>query len=90
MCEPTASPIGVIAISAPSVKKPIPRISKTAPITKAMSVPFGIGVIVKQSSRTIPVTGMTDNRDSLIFSFRIVLFFLNCSYLDIFRFCIIK
>ena len=61
---PTFVPIGVIAVSAPRVKKAIPAISRTAPIKKETSMLLGIGATVKQSSSTMMVIGSTDARDS--------------------------
>ena len=46
ICAPMRSPIGIIAISAPSEKSPIPKTSITAPIRNAMSILVGIGVII--------------------------------------------
>ena len=65
---PTFSPMGIIAISAPSVKSPMPTISRNAPIKKSMSVPVGMGVMVMHSSITIAVTGRTAASDSRIFA----------------------
>jgi hypothetical protein len=62
--EPTYCPIGVIAVSAPSVNNPIPTISSIAPRMKARSISAGTGTTVTNSRRTIPVTGRTDDRDS--------------------------
>ena len=71
--EPTYSPIGVIAVSAPQVNSPIPIIRKTAPTKNAISISASTGTIVIISKRTIPVTGKTDDRDSEIFGPMIVL-----------------
>ena len=66
--EPIYSPIGVIEVSAPSVKKPMPTITITAPIIKHMSIDAGTGINVASSPRTMSVTGKTDESDSFIFS----------------------
>ena len=44
---PTLFPIGVIAVSAPSVKKAMPIISIAAPVRNDTSMLFGIGETVK-------------------------------------------
>ncbi len=62
---PTLFPIGVIAVSAPSVKKAMPIISIAAPVRNDTSMLFGIGETVKQSTITIKVIGSTDVRASL-------------------------
>ncbi|MPN55676.1 hypothetical protein SDC9_203360 [bioreactor metagenome] len=41
---PILSPMGIIDMSAPRVKSPIPKINITAPITKSINKPLGIGV----------------------------------------------
>ena len=69
---PTRSPMGVMAISAPSVKSPMPRINSTAPIKKASSVSAGTGEIVKLSTTTMAVIGSTEAKASRTFSPRIV------------------
>ena len=61
---PTYSPIGVMASSTPRVNNPIPNTSSAAPKRKLMSIPPEMGVIVKQRSMTINVTGRTDDRAS--------------------------
>ena len=68
MHEPTLLPIGVIAVSAPTVKNAIPTISITAPVRKDTSILLGIGAIVKHSRSTITVIGSTDVRASFSFS----------------------
>ena len=73
--EPTYSPMGVMEISAPRVKKPMPTISATAPTKKAISVPLGMGATVKHSASTSAVTGKTAWRDSRILARKIVLVF---------------
>ena len=81
--EPMASPMGIIAISAPREKRPIPTISSTAPARKRSSVPMGIGIRVALRTRTMAVMGKTEERDSRIFSLSFWLMaaapFLNCS-----------
>ena len=69
---PTRSPMGVMAISAPRVKRPMPAISRTAPIKKASSVSVGTGEMVKHSASTMAVMGSTEARASRTFSPRIV------------------
>ena len=66
---PTRSPMGIMAMSAPRVKKPIPTIRKAAPARNNIRGSSGMGVIVMQRSSTIQVTGRTQERDSEIFSF---------------------
>ena len=61
--------MGIMAISAPREKKPMPTISNAAPSRKSISVPMGMGASVKESSRTIMVIGSTDESASDIFSF---------------------
>ena len=59
-CVPTCSPMGIMAMSAPSVKKPMPRMS---------SVESSMGTTVMPSASTIRVIGMTALSDSWILSF---------------------
>ena len=68
MCAPTCSPIGVIAMSAPSVKMPMPTIRQMAPTMNITNTSVGIGATVKHRIATIAVIGMTDFRDSFTFS----------------------
>ena len=75
--DPTWLPIGVMARSVPRVKSPIPKISRSAPSTKPISRLLGTGEMEKQSRKTIPVTGRTEERDSFSFSERIVRFCFN-------------
>ena len=70
---PIYSPIGVIEVSAPSVKKPIPTVIITAPMIKQRSIEDGTGKNVASSTSTIRVTGSTEDRDSFIFSDKTVL-----------------
>ena len=72
MWAPTRSPMGVMAVSAPRVKRPMPTISSAAPIKKASSVAVGRGATVKLSTSTIAVMGTTEARASRIFSRRTV------------------
>ena len=65
---PIRSPMGVMAISAPSVKNIMPRTSRTPPIKKAIRMPGGMGAMVKHSKETIPMTGITAPNDSFNFS----------------------
>ena len=69
ICTPTPSPMGVIAISAPSWKNPIPIISINAPVRNITTLPSSIGIKNMLSISTIPVIGNTAASDSLIFSF---------------------
>ena len=68
------SPIGVIEVSAPRVKSPIPTIIIIAPIRNARNIDDGTGINVARRNNTIKVTGRTDDSDSFIFSDKIVLF----------------
>jgi hypothetical protein len=66
--EPMCSPIGVIARSAPRLKRPIPSIrkivdTKNIPISAIEKFISG----VKFSKKTIAVTGKTEIRASIIF-----------------------
>ena len=71
-CVPMASPSGIMEISAPSEKKPMPTTSSTAPAKNSSSVPSGIGATVMLSTSTIPVIGNTEDNASRIFSFKIL------------------
>ena len=62
-CVPTCSPMGIMAMSAPSVKKPMPRMSSAAPARNSISVESSMG------TTTIRVIGMTALSDSWILSF---------------------
>ncbi len=69
--EPTCSPIGVIARSAPRLKRPMPIMSITADTAKAaVSVPFKSISGVKDIISTINATGKTEIDDSLSLSNR--------------------
>lgn len=70
---PVSSPIGIIAISLPSEKNPIPIVSITAPNRNSMIISNGIGAIVILSTMTIAVIGRTDETASIIFSFNFLL-----------------
>ena len=65
--EPTCSPIGVIAISAPKLNKPIPKIKRTADTANTI-----ISLVEKSTNGvkfkmiTIKVTGKTETNASLI------------------------
>ena len=63
--------------SVPSVKSPIPKMRKTAPMTKAIKILLGTGIRLKHRRKTITVIERTDVRDSRTFSTRIVLFCFN-------------
>ena len=65
---PIRSPIGVIDISAPSVKNIIPTTRRIAPIIKAIRMPGGTGAIVKLNINTIAMIGTTASNDSFNFS----------------------
>ena len=65
---PIRSPIGVIAISAPSVKNIIPMIRRTAPTTKVIRTLFGMGAMLKHNTSTMPMIGNTAPNDSFSFS----------------------
>jgi hypothetical protein len=68
--EPTYSPIGLIAVSAPKVKRPMPKISITAPIRKATKIAELTGKKAISRISTIAVTGSTEDSASEIFSHR--------------------
>ena len=67
-CVPMPSPIGIIAISAPIVKKPIPIISSAEPARNTNIVPEGIGTKTTLTISTIKVIGSTEPNASIIFS----------------------
>jgi len=66
---PAFSPIIIMDISTPSVKKPIPTVKRVAPTRNSISGSRGMGVMVMHRINTIHVTGRTDDKDSTIFSF---------------------
>ena len=72
--EPTYCPMGIMARSAPSVNRPIPAISNSAPTTYAASTPFGTGTMVKQRTKTMAAIGNIDVSASRHCSSSIVLF----------------
>lgn len=72
--------MGVMAVSAPRVKKAIPATSITAPALKDTSMLFGMGVMVKQSTSTINVIGSTEETASFVFSRSNFLLSLNSSF----------
>ena len=65
---PILSPITDIDISAPRVNRPIPTISKTAPMKNSEILSTGSGVIVNANSNIISETGRIADKDSLIFA----------------------
>ena len=67
---PRRSPIGVIAISAPSVKNIIPMMIRAAPMMKHRRMLEDTGAIVKHRKRTIPTIGITATSASRSFSRR--------------------
>ena len=70
---PTYSPIGVIAVSAPSVNKPIPTVTNNAPTIKTKNIPLSMGAMVKHNAKTIAVIGKTEENASFTFCEIIVL-----------------
>ena len=68
MCAPTYSPIGAMAVSAPNVKRPMPKTSMAAPSKKQSSASLDTGVKVKHIKKTMIVTGNTAATDSLTFA----------------------
>ena len=69
--EPICSPIGDIAISAPTLNKAIPMIKKTAAIEKTtISFVDKSNKGVKKRMMTIAVTGSTEKQDSFNLSSR--------------------
>ena len=67
---PMPSPIGIMDISAPIVKKPMPIISITAPNKNSTNAPEDNGKSVILRIKTIAVNGSTEASDSIIFSFK--------------------
>ena len=67
-CSPTFSPMGIIAISAPRVKRLIPSTRKIEPTAKSASTEPDRGAMVKCSARTMTRIGSTDNKASFTFS----------------------
>ena len=60
--------MGIMAMSAPREKNPIPRISIIAPMRNISMVPTGSGASVKLNSNTMAVIGSTEVNASRIFS----------------------
>ena len=71
--RPIWSPMGIMAMSAPREKNPMPTISMPAPSRNSSSVPMGMGASVKLSTSMMTVMGSTEERDSAIFSFSFLL-----------------
>ena len=68
---PTPSPMGIMAMSAPREKSPIPTTRRMAPSRNIIRVPAGIsGARVKLSTSTMAVMGITEESDSRVFAFR--------------------
>ena len=67
---PTRSPIGVMLISAPSVKNMMPTTIMAAPIRKHSRMLAEIGAMVKHRTITIAITGSTARSASDSFSLR--------------------
>ena len=65
---PTRSPMGVMEISTPTLKKSIPTINRIAPIKNVIKILGGIGAIEKHRSKTIARIGRTAFRVSESFS----------------------
>ena len=65
---PMLLPMRDMAMSAPSVKSPIPAISRIEPSRKASSSPLPTGTKARHSSATIAVIGITESAASLSFS----------------------
>ena len=71
ICFPTPSPIGIMAMSAPREKSPIPTIKSTAPTRKSISISAGMGTINALSTTTKREIGVTDLSASPIFPFNL-------------------
>ena len=67
---PIPWPRGVMDISAPSWKNPIPTMRKTAPARNKFTAPSSIGTITTLRIKTIIVIGSTLARDSFTFSLK--------------------
>ena len=65
---PIPSPMGIIDISTPNVKNPIPIINNKAPKRNKVKIPGVKGAKVMLSSNTMVVMGNTDETDSTTFS----------------------
>ena len=70
MQVPTRSPMGVMAISAPSVKNIMPAIRNTAPTRNVSTMPGEMGATLKQSTMTMSRIGRTAFRDSISLPYR--------------------
>ena len=68
IAPPMPWPKGVMEISAPSWKKPMPTMRSTAPVKNKASVPTSIGTSVTLSTSTMIVMGSTLVRASRVFS----------------------
>ena len=62
--EPIFVPSGCIDISAPMLKRAIPKTRKTIPMRKTSICPGSIGVIVKERTRMISAIGNIERSDS--------------------------
>ena len=71
--RPNASPMGIMAMSAPKVIRPIPTTRSTAPAKNSSNVSRGTGDPVMASSKMIKLTGSTLERASWVFSFSALL-----------------
>ena len=61
---PTSSPMGIMAMSAPREKKPMPRMSRAAPARNRHRVERSTGTTTAHSASTMRLTGSTAARDS--------------------------
>ena len=68
MVEPIFEPRGCIDISAPAVKRLIPKTRHTIPTKKRNISPVDMGTTVILSPRTIRAIGKTDFKDSVSLS----------------------
>ena len=73
MREPTRLPMGVMAISAPSVNSPIPATSSSAPMKKSSIRSTDMGISTKQTTLTMSTRGKTEPKDSCSLSDKVVL-----------------
>ena len=65
-------PMGLIAISTPEVKKPMPRTISAAPTRNSKIVPEDMGTKITLEIKKIAVMGITDVKARMIFSLRIL------------------
>ena len=79
MAAPTCWPMGIMAMSAPSVNSPIPNISSAAPTTNPIMELLDTGTSVRQSANTSAVMGMTEVSASRHFSRSMLRFLLGIS-----------